>query len=42
MKVEFSTRAVNDLRKISAHSRQEFGASVVAALELRSGMPSSK
>jgi plasmid stabilization system protein ParE len=35
MKVEFSTRAVNDLRKISAHSRQEFGASVVAALELR-------
>jgi toxin ParE1/3/4 len=35
MKVEFSNRAVADLRKISSQSRKEFGASVAAALELR-------
>ena len=35
MKVEFTNRAVGDLRRISAHSRKEFGASVAAALELR-------
>jgi toxin ParE1/3/4 len=35
MKVEFTNRAVGDLRQISAHSRQEFGASVAAGLELR-------
>src|ERR1700685_4474598 len=35
MKVEFTNRAVGDLRKISAQSRNEFGASVAAALELR-------
>lgn len=35
MKVEFTNRAVGDLRKISAQSRKEFGAPVAAALELR-------
>lgn len=35
MKVEFTNRAVGDLRKISTQSRKEFGASVVAALALR-------
>lgn len=35
MKVEFTNRAVSDLRKISIQSRKEFGASVTAALELR-------
>jgi len=35
MKVEFTNRAVGDLRKISTQSRKEFGASVATALELR-------
>jgi plasmid stabilization system protein ParE len=35
MTVEFTNRAVADLRKISAHSREEFGARVTAALEGR-------
>jgi plasmid stabilization system protein ParE len=35
MKVEFTNRAVGDLRKISDQSHKEFGASVAAALELR-------
>jgi toxin ParE1/3/4 len=35
MKVEFTNRAVGDLRKISIQSRKEFGASVAVALELR-------
>ncbi|MGH6684722.1 MAG: type II toxin-antitoxin system RelE/ParE family toxin, partial [Pseudolabrys sp.] len=35
MRIEFTNRAVSDLRKISAQSRKEFGASVAAALELR-------
>jgi toxin ParE1/3/4 len=35
MKVEFTNRAVGDLRKISSQSRKEFGGSVAAALELR-------
>jgi hypothetical protein len=30
MKVEFTNRAVGDLRKISIQSRKEFGASVAA------------
>jgi plasmid stabilization system protein ParE len=35
MTVEFTNRAVADLRQISAHSRNEFGERVTAALELR-------
>lgn len=35
MKVEFTNRAVGDLRRISIQSRKEFGAPVAAALELR-------
>lgn len=35
MNVEFTKRAVSDLRKISAHSRREFGERVTAALEGR-------
>jgi plasmid stabilization system protein ParE len=35
MKIEFTNRAVADLRKISVQCRKEFGASVAAALELR-------
>jgi plasmid stabilization system protein ParE len=35
MKVEFANRAVADLLKISAHSRNEFGERVTAALEVR-------
>ncbi len=35
MKVEFTNRAVGDLRKISIQSRKEFGDRVAAALELR-------
>lgn len=35
MKVEYSNRAVADLRKISADSRREFGDRVAEALEAR-------
>ena len=35
MKVEFTKRAVNDLREIAAHSHQQFGQRVTAALEQR-------
>jgi plasmid stabilization system protein ParE len=35
MTVEFTNRAVVDLRKISNHSRSEFGDRVTAALEVR-------
>jgi toxin ParE1/3/4 len=35
MKVEYSNRAVADLRKISADSRRAFGDRVAAALEAR-------
>ncbi len=35
MKVEYSKRAVADLRKISADSRRAFGDSVAEALEIR-------
>jgi plasmid stabilization system protein ParE len=35
MKVEFSVRAVRDLREIAAYSRRQFGDRVTAALELR-------
>jgi hypothetical protein len=42
MKVEFTNRAVGDLRKISAQSRKEFGASVAAALSCASATLSSK
>jgi plasmid stabilization system protein ParE len=35
MKVEFTNRAVGDLRKISTQSCKEFGDRVAAALELR-------
>ncbi len=35
MKVEFTNRAVGDLRKISIQSRKEFGDRVAAALALR-------
>ncbi|HEY4774951.1 MAG TPA: type II toxin-antitoxin system RelE/ParE family toxin [Xanthobacteraceae bacterium] len=35
MKIEFTNRAVRDLREISAYSRREFGDRVAAALEGR-------
>ena len=35
MKVEFTNRAVRDLRDISAHSRDRFGERVATALEAR-------
>ncbi len=35
MKVEFSSRAVRDLREIAAFSREQFGDRVTAALEGR-------
>ena len=35
MRVEYSNRAVADLRKISADSRRAFGDRVAAALEMR-------
>jgi plasmid stabilization system protein ParE len=35
MKIEFTNRAVGDLRKISIQSRKEFGSRVTAALALR-------
>ena len=35
MKVEYTARAVADLRKISSDSRAAFGDAVVAALEVR-------
>jgi toxin ParE1/3/4 len=35
MKLEFSNHALADLREISAHSRQQFGARVARALEIR-------
>ena len=35
MKVEFTNRAIADLRKISAQSRKEFGDRVAAALAVR-------
>jgi plasmid stabilization system protein ParE len=35
MKVEFTNRAVNDLRDISDYSRKQFGDRVTAALEAR-------
>ena len=35
MKVEYSNRAVADLREISAESRRAFGADVAGALETR-------
>ena len=35
MKVEFTERAVTDLRNVSADSRQRFGDAVAAALERR-------
>lgn len=35
MKVEFSKRAVSDLREIAAHSHRQFGQRVTAALEQR-------
>ena len=35
MKVEFTKRAVNDLREIAAYSHQQFGQRVTAALEQR-------
>jgi toxin ParE1/3/4 len=35
MKVEFTNRAVRDLREIAAHSRQYFGERIARALEAR-------
>jgi toxin ParE1/3/4 len=35
VKVEFTNRAVGDLRRISIQSHTEYGAAVAAALELR-------
>jgi plasmid stabilization system protein ParE len=35
MKIEFTNRAVGDLRKISTQSRKEFGDRIAAALEHR-------
>jgi plasmid stabilization system protein ParE len=35
MKVEFTNRAVSDLREISDYSRRHFGNRVTAALEAR-------
>ncbi len=35
MKVEYSKRAVADLRKMSAESRREFGGQVAEGLEAR-------
>ena len=35
MKVEFTNRAVSDLREISDYSREQFGDRVTAALEAR-------
>jgi plasmid stabilization system protein ParE len=35
MKVEFTKRAVDDLREIAAHSHRQFGPRVTAALEQR-------
>ena len=35
MKVEFTNRAVRDLRNIATHSRHHFGERVAAALEAR-------
>jgi toxin ParE1/3/4 len=35
MKIEFTNRAVRDLREIASHSRQQFGERIAAALEAR-------
>jgi plasmid stabilization system protein ParE len=35
MRVEFTNRAVRDLREIAAHSRQNFGERIATALEAR-------
>jgi plasmid stabilization system protein ParE len=35
MKIEYTNRAIADLRKVSADSRARFGAAVAAALEKR-------
>jgi hypothetical protein len=38
MKIEYTNRAVADLRKVSADSRMRFGDTVAAALEKRVAM----